>query len=178
MEIEWPTVVEGGIPILGGLYATALGYGAIRLQMRPGSPAQNLLPRLKWLGPFVMVFGVFTAWQTHVHVVHPPAEELAQQIASRSTLPLRVDSMTTLNSVQGRENTIVYSYSIAAPLPDLGGRSVVQAKLEQQWRGLACTNHDVQKMLSTGYALQIEYTFPATSSPIVIPVVPLASCKS
>jgi hypothetical protein len=27
MAIEWITVIEGGIPILGGLYATAFGYG-------------------------------------------------------------------------------------------------------------------------------------------------------
>jgi len=178
MEIEWPTVIEGGIPILGGLYATALGYGVIRIGTLPGSRAQTLLPRLRWLGPLVIVFGVFTAWQTHLHVAHPPAAELARQIASRSTFPLRVDPMTTLDSMQGSGNAIVYHYSIAAPLPDLGGRSVVQAKLEQQWRGLACTNHDVQRMLSAGYSLQIEYTFPAASSPIVIPVPPVASCKS
>jgi hypothetical protein len=29
MPIEWPTIIEGGIPILGGLYATALGYRVI-----------------------------------------------------------------------------------------------------------------------------------------------------
>ena len=29
MPIEWTTVIEGGIPILGGLYATALEYGAV-----------------------------------------------------------------------------------------------------------------------------------------------------
>jgi hypothetical protein len=57
MEIEWPTVVEGGIPILGGLYATALGYGVIRPRTRPGSRAQTLLPRLKWLGPLVVLPG-------------------------------------------------------------------------------------------------------------------------
>jgi len=178
VEIEWPTVIEGGIPILGGLYATALGYGVIRLGTLPGRLAQTLLPRLKWLGPFVVVFGVFTAWQTHIHVAHPPAAEVARQIASRLTFPLRVDPMTTLDSVRGSENTIVYHLSISTPLQDLGGRSVVQAKLEQQWRGLACTNHDVQKILSTGYSLRIEYSLPATSSPIVIPVLPVASCNS
>jgi hypothetical protein len=178
MVIEWPVVVEGGIPILAGLYATALGSGVIRLGTLPGRLAQTLLPRLKWLGPLVIAFGVFTAWQTHIHFVHPPAAELARQIASRFTFPLRIDSITTLDGVQASENAIVYHYSVATPLPDLGGRSVMQAKLEQQWRGAACTNHDVRKMLSAGYSLQIEYTFPAASSQIVIPVVPVASCSS
>jgi Cobalamin-independent synthase, Catalytic domain len=27
MSTEWPTTIEGGIPILGGFCATALGYG-------------------------------------------------------------------------------------------------------------------------------------------------------
>src|SRR5882757_3006384 len=117
MEIEWPTVVEGGIPILGGLYATALGYGVIRLGALPGRLPETLLPRLKWLGPLVIVFGVFAAWQTHLHVAHPPAAEFARQIASRFTFPVRVDPKTTLDSVQGSESVIIYRYSIAAPLP-------------------------------------------------------------
>jgi hypothetical protein len=29
VPIEWTTVIEGGIPILGGLYASALEYGAV-----------------------------------------------------------------------------------------------------------------------------------------------------
>ena len=177
MEIEWPVVVEGGIPILGGLLATALGNGVIRLGTLPPNVTQ-LLQRLKWLGPLVIAFGVYTAWQTHLHVVHPPAAELARQMASRFTFPLRIDSMTTLDGIQGSDDAIVYHYSVTAPLPDLGGRSVVQAKLEQKWRGLACTNHDLQKMLSAGYSLQMEYTFPAAASQIVIAVTPAASCSS
>ncbi len=172
MQIEWPTVIEGGIPILGGLYATALGYGFLRLGPLRGGLEQTLLPRFKWLGPFVIASGVFTAWETHLHVVHPPAAEIARQIAARLTFPHRVDPITTLDSVQGSENTIVYKVSIATPLEDLGGRSVMQAKLER----LACTNHDLQK-LSTAYSVQIEYTFPATPSPIVIPVPPVTSCS-
>ena len=71
MEIEWPVVVEGGIPILSGLFATALGNGVIRLGTLPPNVTQ-LLQRLKWLGPLVIAFGVYTAWQTHLQVIHPP----------------------------------------------------------------------------------------------------------
>jgi hypothetical protein len=52
MPIEWPTIVEGGIPILGGLYATALGYGVIGASPSPASPLkQKFLDRFRWLGP-------------------------------------------------------------------------------------------------------------------------------
>jgi hypothetical protein len=58
MSIEWPTVVEGGIPIVGGLYATALGYGLIGASASPPSAfKQNLLARFKWLGPAVVRAG-------------------------------------------------------------------------------------------------------------------------
>ena len=74
MSLEWPTIMEAGIPILGGLYATALGYGVIRLSRSLPSPlVQKILVRLRWLGPDAVRFGVFTAWQTHLHVNHPPA---------------------------------------------------------------------------------------------------------
>ena len=32
---ELPTIIEGGIPILGGLYATALGYGVVDASQSP-----------------------------------------------------------------------------------------------------------------------------------------------
>jgi len=175
MEIEWPVVVEGGIPILGGLYATALGNGVIRLGTLPPNVNQ-LLQRLKWLGPLVVLFGVYTAWQTHRQLVHPPAAELARQMASRLIFPHRVDAMTTLDGIQGSNDAIVYHYSVTTPLPDLGGLSVVQGKLQEKWRELACTNPDLQKMLGAGYSLQMEYTFPAASQIVI--AVPAASCSS
>jgi hypothetical protein len=79
MPIEWPTVIEGGVPILGGLYATALGYGFIRISTSlPSARQQKFLARFKWLGPALVLFGILTAWQTHRRAVHPPAEEIAR----------------------------------------------------------------------------------------------------
>ena len=46
MSIESPTIIEGGIPILGGLRATALGYGVILFLPRSQSarPTANKAP--------------------------------------------------------------------------------------------------------------------------------------
>jgi hypothetical protein len=123
MPIEWPTVIEGGIPILGGLYATALGYGAIGASPSPPSALrQRLLARFKWLGPAVVLFGVFTAWQTHLHVIHPPAEEIVRQMTARMSFPAKVDDLTQTVGVEGKGDVIIYHYSVAASLADLGGR--------------------------------------------------------
>ena len=102
MSIEWTTLIEGGIPILGGLYATALGQRLIGVSSSQPSPnKQKLLDRLRWLGPFVVLFGIFTAWQAHVHATHPPAEEIARLISSRLSLPAKVDDITQTVGVRG-----------------------------------------------------------------------------
>ena len=41
MLTEWHTVIDGGIPILGGLYATALGYGVIGASQSSPSPLKQ-----------------------------------------------------------------------------------------------------------------------------------------
>ncbi len=65
MTIERPTLIEGGIPVLGGLYATALGFGWLGRRAASSSFSQKLRDSMKWLGPVVMAFGLFTGWQTH-----------------------------------------------------------------------------------------------------------------
>jgi len=175
MSIEWPTIIEGGIPILGGLYATALGYGVIGASPSPPTAfKQNLLARLKWLGPALMVFGVFTVWQTHLHVIHPPAEELARQITARLSFPSNVDELTQAVGVDGKGDDIIYRYSIAASLTDLGGRERVQSGLEQQLRSAACKTKDSQTLLRAGYTLQARYSFKGSTEEVLISVPPRA----
>ncbi len=171
--MEWPTVIEGGIPILGGLYATALGYGVIRISRSlPSAFLQKTLARLRWLGPFVVLSGVFTAWQTHLHVVHPPAEEIARQIAGRVSFPAKVDEVTQAVGVEGKGDDIIYRYSIATPLAELGGREKVQRGLEQQLRSAACKTKDAQTLLRAGYTVQARYSFKGSPEEILISLPP------
>jgi len=66
VPIEWTTVIEGGIPILGGLYATALGYGAVsRSQPQPSPPVLKTRSLFRWLGPLVFLFGCFAGFMLH-----------------------------------------------------------------------------------------------------------------
>ena len=173
MPIEWPTVIEGGIPILGGLYATALGYGVIGAsQFPPNAPKQKFLSRFKWLGPAVVLFGVFTAWQTHLHFIHPPAEEIARQIAGRMSFPANVDELTQATGVEGKGDDIIYHYSIAASLADLGGREKVQRELEEHLRSAVCKTKDSQKLLRAGYTVQARYLFKGSPEELVVSLPP------
>lgn len=175
MAIEWATVIEGGIPILGGLYATALGYRVIGSSTSaPNAFKQNLLDRFKWLGPAVVLFGVFTAWQAHQHAMHPPAEELARQIAARMHLPAKVDELTQVTGVEGNGDSITYHYAIASSLADLGGREKVQTAYEQQLRKAICDTANGQKMARAGYTVQARYSFKGSAEEVLVSMPPRA----
>jgi hypothetical protein len=173
MPIEWPTVIEGGVPILGGLYATALGYGVIGASPSPPSALrQRLLARFKWLGPAVLLFGVFTAWQTHLHFIHPPAEEIVRQMAARTSFPAKVDDLTQAVGVEGKGDDLIYHYSIAASLSDLGGRERVQRGLEQQLRTAVCKTKDTRTLLLAGYTVQARYSFKGSPEEVLVSLPP------
>ena len=54
MAIEWITVIEGGIPTVGGLYATSLGYGLVHASRAiPNPQTQKTMRLFRWLGPLV-----------------------------------------------------------------------------------------------------------------------------
>jgi hypothetical protein len=172
MPIEWPTVIEGGIPILGGLYATALGYGVIGSSPPPSALKQRLLARFKWLGPAVVLFGLFTAWQTHLHVTHPPAEEIVRQMTARMSFPAKVDDLTQAVGVEGKGDDLIYHYSIAASLSDLGGRERVQRGLEQQLRTAVCKTKDTRTLLLAGYTVQARYSFKGSPEEVLVSLPP------
>jgi hypothetical protein len=173
MAIEWPTIIEGGIPILGGLYATALGYGVIGASPSPPSALrQRLLARFKWLGPAVVLFGVFTAWQAHLHFIHPPAEEIVRQMAARMSFPAKVDDLTQAVGVEGKGDDLIYHYSIAASLAELGGRERMQRGLEQQLRTAVCKTKDTQMLLRAGYTVQARYSFKGSPEEVLVSLPP------
>jgi hypothetical protein len=173
--IEWATIIEGGIPILGGLYATVLGYGVVTVSRSLPSPRlKKTLDLFRWLGPAVVLFGIFTAWQTHRQLSHPPAEELALQIARRLKFPAKVDETTQVVAVEGRGDSITYDYLIATRLAELGEREQVRGKLEQQWLSSACKTKDSQTLLRGGYTIQMRYVFRETAEPVVISIPPKA----
>lgn len=157
MTIEWLTLIEGGIPVLGGLYATALGFGRLGQHSVGSGLNQKLRNSMRWLGPLVVAFGLFTGWQTHQRLAHPPASELARSIAARLSLPARVDEITSLDAVDGAGNTITYHSSINATLRNEEERAHMKQLLEQQLHTFACRSPDVAKLVSAGYIIEWRY---------------------
>lgn len=157
MTIEWVTLIEGGIPVLGGLYATALGFGWLGQHSVASGFNQKLRERMKWLGPLVVAFGCFMGWQSHQRLAHPPASELARAIAGKISLPARIDEITTLDAVDGVGDIITYHSSINATLRNDQERARMEQLLEQQLHTFACGSPDVAKLLSGGYTVAWRY---------------------
>jgi hypothetical protein len=105
-----------------------------------------------------------------LHLAHPSADQVAQQIAGRLSFPVKVDDTTKLAGVQGKADDIIYDYSVAKSLAELGGRERVRGTLEQYWLSNACKSKDFQTILRGGYTVQMRYSFKESTDEIVIPI--------
>jgi len=175
MAIEWTTLIEGGIPILGGLYATALGYGVFSgAQVTPTQNRLKVQRQFRWLGPMVVLFGCFLAWQDHAQALHPSAELIAHQIRTRMKLPVKLDDVTELNAVEGRGDHLVYEATLRLRMGDLGGKEKAQQKLEAQVLKSACVSKDFQTIFRDGYTVEVHYSFPDSADGVLLSVTPKA----
>lgn len=173
VAIEWTTLIEGGIPILGGLYATALGYGVFsRSQIEPIQSRLKIRRQFRWLGPLVVLFGCFLAWQDHRQATHPSAELIAHQIRARMKFPVRLDDVTQLNTVEGRGDRLVYEATLRLRMADLGGKERAQQKLEDQVLKSACASKDFQTIFRGGYTVEVHYSFPDSADGVLLSVTP------
>ena len=173
MPIEWTTVIEGGIPILGGLYATALGYGAVsRSQLQPSPPVLKTRSLFRWLGPLVVLFGCFAAWQAHLQAMHPPAELIARQIRNRMKFPITLDDTTQLVGVEGSGDRLIYQTVIHVRLAELGGKERAQRELEAHLLNTVCESKDYETILRRGYIIEVQYSFPDSPEAVLISIPP------
>jgi hypothetical protein len=173
VAIEWATIIEGGIPILMGLYATAVGHGAFSRPQIESS--QNLLKfrrQFRWLGPLVVLFGCFIAWHDHVQATHPSAELIARQIRARMKFPVRLDDVTQLNAVEGRGDRLVYEAALHLRMADWGGKERAQQKLRDQVLKTACASKDFQTIFRGGYTLDVHYTFLDSADGVLLSIAP------
>jgi hypothetical protein len=179
--LEWSAVIEGTIPILAGLYATALGYGWVTT---PSVRAKSFVPHFRWMGPFLVFFGVFLGWQdaelekrarSHKLSVHPPAEQIATDISKRLALPAKVDEVTRIDAVDGSGDVITYRLTILTQIKSAESLNQMRTALEEQ-RNNKCNDPNIQKLLKAGYVVDMRYSFLGTSENALISFSP-RSCK-
>jgi hypothetical protein len=177
MALEWSALIEGIIPILTGLYATALGYGWVTT---PSVRAKAFVPHFKWIGPFLVFFGVFLGWQnaelekkarSHKLSVHLPAEQIATEISKRLALPAKVDELTRIDAVDGDGDVITYRLTILTQIKSAETLKQMRTALEEEGIN-KCKDPNIQKLLKAGYIVDMRYSFLGTSENALISVSP------
>ncbi len=173
VRIDWIAFVEGGIPVLAGIYATALGFGWIKGRAQPDSASQKWIRHFRWLGPLLIAIGLLLGWQAYERGAHPSAERLAAGIASRLQLPVTVDETTRLDAVAGSGETITYRYTVTVPI-DPGQVAIFEERLREQARAVACTHPGFAELLRAGYTVEMKYSLTEPPQEFAIVTAPSA----
>jgi hypothetical protein len=155
MAIDWPALVDGGIPFVGGLYATAVGLRPAPAAA-PSRWAARLRPHLRWMGPLLVLFGLFNGWQDHLRAAHPSAQDVARAIAAQAGLPKKVDAITTAEDVTGAGNVITYHFTVAGTLRDDDAQAKAEVMIHRQLVSSVC-NSSARQLLNEGYIVEGRY---------------------
>ena len=177
MTINWVAVVEGGIPVLGGLYATALGYGWVKARARPDGTPHPWLRHLRWLGPLVVLFGLFLGWQAYQQTERPSADRLAADIAAKLALPVQVDEATRLDAVAGSGDTLTYRYTVTVPV-EPANLATFEQLMREQTRKVACMDPGFAEILRAGYTVEMRYSLSEPARELSIVMAPEACAPS
>ncbi len=148
-------LVDGGIPIVGGVLATLYGYGVLRT----GNQATRLTQSLKWLGPIVSLFGV---WLLVSDLRAPAAAASEKDLAAveaeiNKRVPMMVDSVTRLDGVKAGDGELAYYLTITDRSTDEPGWAEFQKAMAERLRAQACSRPDYKRFLSEGIGLRMVY---------------------
>jgi hypothetical protein len=177
VSVYWPAIVDGGIPVLAGMYATAVAYGFAVGPTPKAGPAAKLLPHFKWMGPVLILLGLLLGWQSYSRGAHPSAQQIAQGISARLSPPVQVDEVTRLDAVTGEADVISFNYTILAPLSTADSLDNIRSKLRDAGQAAACTNPDFDKFFSQGYSIELRYAFLESSETVSVLFTPDSCAK-
>jgi hypothetical protein len=147
-----PALVDGGIPIFGGMLGTLYGYGVLRT----GNQGTKLTRSLKWLGPAVSLFGVWLL-VSDLRTAASEKDLAAVEAEINKRAPMMVDDVTRLDGVKAANGELAYYLTITNRGADEPGWAEFQQAMSQQLRSHACSRPDYKRLLSEGVGLRIVY---------------------
>lgn len=153
-------ILEALIPLCGGIYGTLLGFKRIKPRhLNLGATA--LVAQLRWLGPLVIVFGLWLLWQAFGDQ-RPNVEEIVRGMRQKVTLPVAVDEITRLDAFDNEGQRIIYRMTITSPPQTEAERDVLLAAMRQHLKAQGCRNENYQRLLAQGITLEFVYTIEDT----------------
>ncbi len=159
-------ILEALIPLCGGIYGTLLGFKSIKPRhLNPRATA--VVAQLRWLGPLVIVFGLWLLWQGFVDK-RPNVEEIVRGMRQKVTLPFAVDKNTRLDAFDNEGQHIVYRMTITNPPQTEEERDALIAAMRQLLRSQGCRNENYQHLLTQDIALEFVYTIENTQYPGIL----------
>ena len=159
-------LLEALIPLCGGIYGTLLGFKLVEPRY-PNPRATMLMAQLKWLGPLVIVFGLWLLWQAFVDK-RPNVEEIVQGMRQRVTLPINVDEITRLDAFDYERQHIIYRMTITKSPSTKAERNSLISALRQRLISQECRSEKFQQLLVQGIALKFVYTIDGTRYPAIV----------
>ena len=153
------------VPLCGGMYGTLLGFRLVK----PGNlnpRVSALLPQLRWLGPLVIVFGLWMFWQALDQ--RPNAEEIVRGMRQKVSLPVAVDEITRLDAFDNDGERIIYRMTITKPPRTEADRGALIAAMRQRLTSQGCTNENYQRLLRQNIALEFVYTIEGKQYPGIL----------
>ena len=167
-----PALVDGGIPILGGLLGTLYGYGVLRTEKQ----GTKLTQSLKWLGPAVSLFGVWLLVSELRTLAAASAKDLAAVEAEiNKRAPMMVDDVTRLDGVKAANGELAYYLTITNRGADEPGWAEFQQAMSQRLRSDACYRPDYKRFLSEGIGLRMVYRSKEQAEVATV-VIPPSQC--
>lgn len=158
--------MEALIPLCGGIYGTLLGFQRIKAwNLNPS--AAVLVAQLRWLGPLVIVFGLWLLWQAFVDK-RPNVEEIVRGMRQKVTLPIIVDETTTLDAFDSEGRRIIYRMTVTAPPKAEADRVALVAAMRQLLRSQGCENANYQLLLRQDIELEFVYTIADKAYPGIL----------
>lgn len=167
-------ILEALIPLVGGLFATLLGYNFIKPRNLNPKTAP-IIAQLRWLGPLVMAFGAWMLWQG---LADKPsrAEEIVREMRQKVTLPLAVDEMTRLDRFDADGRRIIYRMTVTKPPDSEAERDALIAAMPKLLKPQICGDESRRKLLRDKIDLEFVYTIGQKQYPGI--VVTRTDCES
>ena len=137
--------LEALIPLCGGMYGTLLGFKLIKpRKLHPGAAA--IVAQLRWLGPLVIVFGLWMCLQAYLDP-RATAEQIVRGMREKVTLPAAVDEITRLDAFDNDGERIIYRMTITQPARAEADRGALIAATRQGLTSQGCTNDNYRRLL-------------------------------